>query len=114
MTKLAMIRDINGYVTFQLPFCDIKKSATLTVGSEATITVPGSTSSTKYLAVFRYEPGAKVYFALNATAAVPAGATFATTTSCLNFPGTQVETGDVLHFITSDATASVGVELYEL
>lgn len=114
MTKAAIIKDINGAVTYQLPFCANKYSVTLTTGLEATVTVPGNSSSTKWLAVFRYEPGATVWFSLNDTAAVPAGATLAATDSCLNFPGTEVKTGDVLHFISADATASVGVELYEL
>lgn len=115
MTKLAMIRDINGYPIYQLPFPTVKKSATITaVGGEQTITVPGGVSSSNFSAVIRYEPGTTVWCALNATAAVPVGATFANTTSCLNYPGTQVTTGDVLHFITADASADVGVEFYEL
>lgn len=114
MTKLAVIKDINGVPIYQIGFPTIKYSATITAaGGEKTLTVPGGISATHLVAVIRYEPGTTIWFALNATAAVPVGATFASTTSCLNYPGTVVVPGDVLHFITADTAADIGVEFYE-
>lgn len=114
MTKLSIHKDINGIPIYLLDFPVLKYSAALTTGVERTLTVPGSLSSNNLTAVFRHEAGTTVWFALNATAAGPAGATIEPTTSCgPNYPGTKVKSGDVLHFITADTTAELGIELYE-
>ncbi|MFN3786719.1 MAG: hypothetical protein ACK4RS_07755, partial [Thiothrix sp.] len=59
-----------------------------------------------------------VWVALNATAAVPAGTTFAATTSELISDNhalcREVRSGDVLHFFTATATTNVSVVLYAL
>ncbi len=112
MTKLALTRDINGYNTFGLQFSSQKYDTTLATGAEQTLTAP--TSNAKgYLAVFAYEPGAKVWVALGATATVPGGA-FASTDSELNPTAREVPASSVLHFITNDTSAEVGVTFYEL
>lgn len=112
-TMFSMIRDINGYNGFGLMFATDKKSATLTaVGGEKTITVPNNFNT--WLAVFEIEPGAKIYIANNATAAVPAGSSFASTNSDLNPAGREVKGDDVLHFITSDVSADIVVVFYAI
>ena len=59
-----------------------------------------------------------VWCALNATAAVPAGASFASTTSDLILGGEyyarEVKAGDVLHFIAPVAATSVSIQYYTL
>lgn len=111
--RFSMIRDINGYNGFGLPVSPDKYSATITaVGGEQTLTVAGEFS--EWLVIFSFEPGTTVWVALNATAAVPAGATFAATTSEMNPTARKVKVGDVLHFITADTNADVGVILYGL
>lgn len=112
MTKLVLTRDINGYNTFGLPFSSQKKDTTLATTVEQTVTAP-VTNLKGYLAVFSFEPGAKVWVALNATATLP-GAAFADTDSELNPTAREVPAGGVLHFITNDTTAEVGVSFYEL
>lgn len=112
MTKLICTRDINGFNTFGLPFSKDCRATTLLAGVEQTLTVPES-CALGYLAVFSYEPGAKVWVALNQTATVPSGS-FATTYSGENPMAREVPAGAVLHFITNDTSVEVGVELYEL
>jgi hypothetical protein len=120
-TKFILTRDINGYNGFGLPFSNAKFSATLAITTDTTLTAPqsgavlGPTSTkTQFIAIFSYEPGAKVWVAINETAASPAGATFAATTSELNPAARNVQVDDVLHFYTTDTTAEVGVVFYEL
>ena len=121
-TLFSLTRDINGYNGFGRRPADDKSSVTLSASTDTTVSVPagttiGSGHSTvvlQWLAIFSYTPGSSVWVANNATAAVPAGATFASTTSSLNPTCFQVKTGDVLHFISGVANTSVGVEFYAL
>ena len=122
-TKFSMVRDINGYNGFGLQFSDTKYSALIAEATDTSLTVPTgttigsghSTNTLRLLAIFSYEPGASVWVALNGTAAVPAGAAFASTTSELNPVARSVSAGDVLHFITPDSGGSnVGVTFYAL
>ena len=106
-----------------LRFCDASYTVTLGAGSEQSLTVPsnismGTTpaiSKNKFLAVITVEQSKKVYAALNATAAVPAGGTFAASTSAL-LPVQScrfVKAADVMHFICA-AAADVSVEFYAI
>ncbi len=101
---------------FGLRLSDTKYSATLAATTDTTLTVPGgSPTSVKYKAVIKVT--APVWVAVNAVAAVPAGATFAATTSELIEPELEfcreVAANDVIHFFAA-ATASVSVVLYSL
>lgn len=121
-TKFNMIRDINGYNGFGLQFSDTKYSCALSQAAATPLTVPvgttiGSGHSTnvlRYLAIFSYSPGATVWVTNNATAAVPAGSSFAVTTSELNPTARYVAVGDVLSFLSPDAATKVGVTFYAL
>ena len=128
MAKLyAHVNDINGSEGNGLDISDILYSATITSGGgDTTLTVPASApkgaplgqNTQKWAAKIVTEQGATVWFALNSTAAVPAGATFATVTSELIPPETEiirrVAAGDVMHFITADTAADVSVTFYAL
>ena len=113
ITNFYMIRDINGYNGFGLPFSNSNYSATIT-GAATTLTVPTNTKHTQLLAVFTFEPGASVWVSNNNTATIPAGATFAATNSDLNPSARVVNEGDVLSFITSNTSTLVGVTFYAL
>lgn len=121
-TKFNMTRDINGYNAFGVVSSDTKYSATLAINTDTSLTVPSSMglggngfyNSTRWLAIFNFTPGAAVWVANNATAAVPAGAPFASTTSELNPAAREVKGGDVLHFICGSAGVSVSVVFYSL
>jgi len=111
-TKLGFGRDIQGFNTFARAPSTNKFSATLAAGVHSTITVPSSAQN--WIAYFSYEtPTANVWVAINGTAAVPAGGTFAASTSERNPAEYLLKAGDVIDAISADATVDVGVALYE-
>lgn len=113
MTKLAMTRDINGYNTFGLSFSTQKVFTTLATTVEQTTTVP--TQNVKgYLAIFSYEPGAKVWVGNGSSAVSLPSGSFAASNGELNPSAREVSPGSTLRFITNDTTAEIGVSYYEL
>lgn len=119
-TKLNFGRDCQGYNAFAPPPAADKYSATLASGGNATITLP--TNSPYWIVSFSYQPGSDIWVAYNGSAAAPAGATFATTTSEL-LPGARIvpstnttSSGTVATTINilnnGTASADVGVILY--
>lgn len=101
---------------FSQRFADQKYNATLAGAAETNLTVPGA--APRWKALIKCKAGADVWVALNATAAVPVGASFAATTSELLTNATpmcrEVKAGDVLHFITATATTDVSVVFYSM
>jgi len=108
-------------------FCDQTFTATLAASTDTTLTVPGggansgaptTPSVNRAIAVIRVENSSQVWVAVNATAAVPAGATFAASTSELinsnQIFAKYVSVGDVLHFITPGTDIDVSVAIYAL
>lgn len=123
--KLPLAANYNSLMNSDVPLSDTIYSATLATTTDTTLAVPlasdlgGTNTSVKnYLvARIRHTPGKDIYFAVGATAAVPAGSSFALTTSELldeNVCEYKVKSGDVLHFYTAASTASVSVAFYWL
>lgn len=124
-TMYKLQKDIAGYNGFGLPFSDIKFSVTLTATTDTTLTVPSSgalgvalNTNNRWVALIQATAADAVWIANNATAAVPAGNTFASTTSELMIGGQyyarEVKAADVLHFITSATGCVVSVAFYAL
>lgn len=124
-TQYKLQKDVAGYNGFGLQFSDQKYSATLAATTDTTLTVPSSGSIgaplnniNKFLAVIQVTANLSVYCAVNATAEVPAGATFALTTSDLivgsEYYAREVKAGDVLHFMAAEADTDVCVMFYAL
>jgi hypothetical protein len=124
--QYRIAKDAAGLTGESNVFSDIIYTAKLGAASEQTVTVPSSAamgslpseSKNKFLAEIKFSPTtADVWVAKNQTAAVPAGATFAASTSELvsifDF-SKMVESGDVLHFITSAANTNVSVAFYAI
>lgn len=121
-TKFALTRDINGFNGFGIKFSDTNYSVTLATGTDTTLTVPkvsapgGATyaagAQPVLVALFEYDPGTSVWVALNATAATPAGSSFAATNSQMNPSARQVQGGDVIHFISAGTGVNVSVCFY--
>lgn len=109
-TKLNFGRDVQGFNAFAPDFSTTHFSISAINGAEETFTVPGDTDV--WTLSFSYQPGTVNWVARNATAAVPAGATFAATDSELNPGARKVYAGDVIHVITATATSEIGVSLY--
>ncbi len=124
-TQYKLQKDVAGYNGFGLPFCDQKFSASLAITTDTTLTVPinaamgqALNSISRWLAVIQVEANLSVWFALNATAAVPAGSSFAATTSDLiigsEYYGVEVKAGDVMHFLAPTAGTDILVKFYAL
>lgn len=123
-TKLPLSANYNNLMNSDVTISDTIYSVTLSATTDTTITVPstsdlgGTNTSAKknYLvARIRHTPNNDVYFAVGATAAAPAGNTFAATTSDLldnNVCEYLVKSGDVLHFYTAASSVHVYVSFY--
>ncbi len=109
--KFSMTRDVNGFNGFGVfPSLDIWNT-TLAANTEQHFTVPASAA--KWIAVFSFDPGLRIFCAYNLTAAVP-GASFVSGTAELNPTAWEVKAGDVLSFITPDTSAYMTVKFYAL
>lgn len=124
-TQYKLQKDVAGYNGFGLQFSDLKYSASLAITTDTTLTVPlkgsmGAALDTvnKWIAIIKVEANLSVWIALNATAAVPAGSTFALTTSDLIIGGqdygVECKAGDVMHFLAPVAGTDIVVNFYAL
>lgn len=118
-------KDVAGYNGFGLQFSDLLFSATLAATTDTTVTVPTKgamgvplNTVNRWIALIQLKANSEVWFALNATAAVPAGASFAATTSDLviggKYYGVEVKAGDVMHFLAPVAATDILVKFYAL
>lgn len=97
-----------------MPFSDTCRQVACLVGVEQTVTVPG-TPTQQFQAYFEYNQSSNVFIRLNATPTVPAGGTVGTQPYNEFRPKKRyVRGGDVIHFITPDTSAYIGVSLRQL
>lgn len=95
-------------------FSDTTSRMTLTTGVAQTVTVPGD-SSNKLQAIFGYASDSEIMVGYNEAPTVPANDTVIDTGRVEVNPIKRfVKGGDVLHFMTPDATALVGVSFRAL
>ncbi len=124
-TQYKLQKDVAGYNGFGLPPSDLKYSASLAITTDTTLTVPSKGAMgvpldtvNKWLAIIQVKANASVWLAINATAAAPAGTTFAATTSDLIIGGEyyaiEVKAADVMHFFAPVATTDIMVKFYAL
>lgn len=124
-TMYKLQKDIAGYNGFGLPFSDLKYTASLAASTDTTLTIPTSAvigaplnQKQRFLAIVSVESAGSVWVALNAVAAIPAGATLVASTSELVVGGQyyarEVQGADVLHFFTATAATDISVTLYAL
>lgn len=97
-----------------LNFSDVTPRVSLLQNAAVSYTVPG-TAEQNYQVLFDYASSANVYVGYNTAALVPAAGTVQTAgrieyKPCKRF----VKGGDVLSFITPDATAFLGLSLRSL
>lgn len=119
-TTLEFGRDAQGYNAFApRPSTNIF-SATLVTGVASSITLPAN--SKEWVISFSQQPGTNIFVDYSgATAALPAGGSFAVGTSELN-PGARKlstfardnVTQNTISVITNNATAEVTISLYEI
>lgn len=108
----------NSNYDLTIPFSDDSAQVALGVGVEQTYTVPGP-ATTYYSVRFAYISTSNVFVRLNAIPTTPGAASVTTQTYSEFRPGADgsqryVKGGDVIHFITPDATAYVGISLRQL
>lgn len=124
------IQEIKGDNDFGQQYSDQIYNATLAATTNTTLTVPGGgilgtltsygsvNDRNKVLAVIRVSSGSNVWVAINKTAAVPAGSSFAKATSEVATSDTilakLVNVGDVIDFFTAGSTTSVSVTFYAM
>jgi hypothetical protein len=97
-----------------MPFSDTCYQVACGTNVEETITVPG-VATQQYQAYFSYIQGSNVFVRLNATPTVPGGGTVGTQQYNEFRPKKRyVKGGDVIHLITPDASAYIGVSLRQL
>lgn len=112
-TVLDFQNDVKGYNSFAPAFATDRYSATLASGGSSTITVPSNFKH--WVAAFSYQAGGDIWVSINGTAAGPAGATFATTTSQLQPGALSVNSTDVISIKNNGAGSSdIGVVLYAI
>lgn len=123
-------QETKGINDFGQQYSDQIYNATLAATTNTALTVPGGgimgaitsdggqSSKNKMLAVIRVSFGDEVWVAVNQTADVPAGASFAKDTSEVvtsdNPLAKLVSVGDVLNFYTAGSTTSVSVTFYAM
>lgn len=128
--QFRTIQETKGYNDFAQLFSDQVYSATLAATTATALTVPGggimgnitsyaqSSNKNFMLAVIRVSFGDEVWFSVNQTADVPAGASFAKDTSEIitsdNPRSVLVLSGDVLSFYAPGSTTSVSVTFYAM
>lgn len=97
-----------------MPFSDTCAQIHCLANAEETFTVPG-TSTQQYQAYFEYASDSNVFVRLNGTPTVPAGGVVGVQQYNEFKPQKRyVRGGDVLHFITPDTNAYIGVSLRQL
>jgi hypothetical protein len=111
MTQLNFGRDVQGFNAYAPRLSTDMYSATVASGASQSITVPSSNMN--WIAVFSFEPGSDIWVSVNHTAAIPVGATFASTNSFLLPAQLQVSAADTISCFNNSATGQdVGIALY--
>ena len=112
-TFLSFGRDVQGYNAYAPDPCTNCYSATITNGNATSITIPAN--NPVWIAAFSYQPGTNVWVDFTgATAAIPAGATLASTTAARNPASRRLNAGANISIITDNTSADVGIELYAI
>lgn len=97
-----------------MPFSDTAFQVNCATNVEQTATVPGPVTA-QYQAYFEYTQQSNVFVRLNGTPTIPGSGSVGTQQYNEFKPKKRyVRGGDVIHFITPDANAYVGVTLRQL
>lgn len=109
-TTLAVGTDVNGRETFELQFGANDWRFQLDANTLVSLTVPKGITR----AFFSFEAGTSVWVSLNDDSIEPpANDTPVSGSGNLNPVGRYaLQAGDILHFITANTTAAVGVMFY--
>jgi len=109
-TLLSFGRDVQGFNAYAPQPSTNKWSATITTGNATSITVPSNFQT--WIVSFRYYPNDVWVDVSGATAAIPVGATLATSTSELNPASLTLQAGTKISMITGLTSADVSVVMW--
>lgn len=110
-TQLNFGRDVQGMNAYAPMLSDTMYSATIASGAHQNVTVPSINEN--WIVVFSYQFGSDIWVSVNNTAAAPAGATFAATTSFLTPAQLKVKAGDTISCFNNNASGQdVGIAFY--
>jgi hypothetical protein len=109
-TLLSFGRDVQGYNAYAPQPSTNKWSATKTTGSATSITVPSNFQT--WVVSFRYYPNDVWVDVTGATAAIPVGATLASSTSELNPASLTLQAGTNISMITGLTSADVSIVMW--
>lgn len=97
-----------------MPFSDTCVQVNCEANAEETYTIPG-TSEQAYQAYFEYTQDSNVFICKNATPVIPGSGTVGTQQYNEFKPKKRyVKGGDILHFITPDTNAYIGLSLRQI
>lgn len=109
-----MTTQYNANYLDTIPFSDTDFQVACLINVEQTLTIPGN-STMQYQALFSYASPSNVFICLNSTPVIPSGGTVGSQPYNEFKPLKRyVRGGDVLHFITPDTIAYIGVSLRQL
>jgi hypothetical protein len=109
-----MAIQFNSNYNETMPFSDVCFQVGLGANVDELVTVPGS-DTIQYQAFFEYASNSNVFVCKNAVATIPPIGTVGTQPYNEFKPEKRyVRGGDVIHLITPDATAYVGVSLRQI
>ncbi len=108
----------NSNYDLTIPFSDVCAQIALQANAEETFTVPGA-ATLRFAARFTYTSTSNVFVRLNDTPTTPPGGTVGDEQYNEFRPGSDgsqryVKGGDVIHLITPDASAYVGISIRQL
>lgn len=97
-----------------MPFSDTAVQVACTINEDQTVTVPG-TDIIQYQAYFEYASSSNVFVCKNSVPVIPSNGSVGTQAYNEFKPKKRyVRGGDVIHFITPDNVAYIGVSLRQL
>jgi hypothetical protein len=107
-------RDAGGAWLDTLPVSNNMHTVTLDAATAASVVTPGSVSN--WAVRFNMLSTAVIWMSTTATAAVPAGATLASSGSTLLIPGRMyyIPSGTTISVISPNATTYLGIEMYAI
>jgi hypothetical protein len=116
----AFTKGVNGFGR-KPPVQGYVYSITIAASTEKNFTVPStsamgainSSNTPSFLAIFSYKPATEFWIAINATAAVPTGSSWATDTAELNPSAYIVKAGDTISAISASG-GDISVALYSV
>lgn len=109
-----MTSQYNSNYNETMPFSDTAYQVNCGASVEQTVTVPGAPTM-QYQAYFSYNQNSNVFVRLNAVPAIPSSGTVGSEPYGDFRPEKRyVRGGDVVHFITPDASAYIGMSLRQI